>query len=110
MQIDVEVDPYEGGLEGKPERLKELESQLRLKADLTASIRDRFLEDDKIRLETGAHSRYLRATDAPSTCCAVKFDGGLSSDCSVSEFASFVAKTVDVATPILDEIALRFAR
>ena len=46
--------------------------------------------------------RGLRDPNSPSTCTSVKFDGGLTEDCTPAQHAAFAADVVDAITPVVD--------
>lgn len=54
--------------------------------------------------------RGLRQADAISTGTAAKFITGLDDDCEASEFAYAIADTVELVSPMVDQVCDKVAK
>jgi hypothetical protein len=109
LQVDVEIDPYEGSLKKKPERLAQLKRHIALKGAINQAIRDTFSADKTLAERLGANQKRLSNPDDPATCGAVRFDRPqVSTKCSVDECAAFYAEILSEVTPIIDAVIVRF--
>lgn len=98
FRIDVELFPYESGVDLDEARQIDLQVPLRTKKLLITEIRNAEGGFKSI----GANTKYLRDASSPSTCTALKFDKHLGEKCSPSACALFYSTVVNESTDIVD--------
>ena len=109
LQVDVEIDPYEGSLKKKPERLELLQRHIALKGAINRAIRDALSADKALAERLGANQKRLGKPDDPATCGAVRFDRPeIGVECSVDECAAFYAEILSEVSPIIDGVIVRY--
>jgi hypothetical protein len=82
FRLEVEVYPYVGSLNKKPELERQMARALTLKADALRSLRQEVISDDALREALGANTERLPDPGRTETQTAVKFSRGLPRDCS----------------------------
>lgn len=100
LRLDIEVDPYEGGLERKPKLMARYKPVLPLKRSVHEAVRAALREQTVVKAEF----KGVRSPDRPGTNKAAGFPLAIDASSSPAEFAPELLRVVEPITPILDAV------
>lgn len=103
LRLDIEVYPYVGSIEKKPDRMAALAKQLELKAKLHAAVRPALTQ---LQMPAGVRlgQRKLSPPETPKANSAGRFVREAGEECTPGEYAGFISRVVHAVSPGIDEI------
>ena len=106
LRLDIEVYPFEGSIEKRPDRMAALAEQLELKARLHQAVRPALAQ---LQMPTGVRLGRLKLSppESPQANSVGRFVREAGEDCTSEEYASFIAAVVRVVSPVIDRIVTR---